>query len=66
MVWNDKPCGSTIGPFLSKKLGIVSVDIGAPLMAMHSVREFGGTKDLLDYKNLMGTFFESIIPSIKD
>lgn len=42
---NDMPCGSTIGPMTSAKLGIESIDIGAPSLAMHSIRELTGSKD---------------------
>lgn len=37
--------GSTIGPITMKNLHIKSVDIGNPILAMHSVRELGGTYD---------------------
>lgn len=42
---SDKRGGSTIGPISATQLGIDSVDIGNPLLAMHSVRELGGVKD---------------------
>ncbi len=42
---SDLPCGSTIGPIASAKLGIRSVDVGCPMWAMHSVRESAGVLD---------------------
>ena len=37
--------GSTIGPITSQNLNIESVDIGNPILSMHSIRELGGVKD---------------------
>ena len=37
--------GSTIGPISVSNLNIKSVDIGNPILGMHSVRELGGTED---------------------
>ncbi len=41
----DLPCGSTIGPMTSARLGIQSVDVGNPMWAMHSIRESAGVLD---------------------
>jgi aspartyl aminopeptidase len=41
----DLACGSTIGPKLGSQLGIASVDIGIPLLSMHSIREQAGCRD---------------------
>ncbi|MFA5984103.1 MAG: M18 family aminopeptidase [Methylococcaceae bacterium] len=54
----DLPCGSTIGPALSAKLGIKSVDVGNPMWAMHSIRESAGVKDHTDMIKVMQRFFK--------
>lgn len=57
IVRNDSLCGSTIGPMIAAKAGIKTVDVGAPQLAMHSIRETCGVIDLLYYKQLFGCFF---------
>jgi aspartyl aminopeptidase len=43
---SDMGCGSTIGPITSTTLGVDTLDIGAPMFAMHSIRETCGTDDI--------------------
>jgi aspartyl aminopeptidase len=43
---SDLPCGSTIGPITAAELGVATVDVGAPMLSMHSCREMAGTLDV--------------------
>lgn len=57
VVRNDSPCGTTIGPIISSKLGVRSIDVGSPQWAMHSCRETCASTDALHMVNLGKTFF---------
>jgi aspartyl aminopeptidase len=43
---SDSVCGSTIGPIAAARVGISTVDVGNPMLAMHSCRETAGTADV--------------------
>ena len=54
---NDMPCGSTVGPAVSASLGIPTVDIGEPMLSMHSIREMTAVKDHESMTKLVSAFF---------
>ncbi|KAI9283184.1 peptidase M18 [Sporodiniella umbellata] len=65
VVRNDSPCGSTIGPMLSAKLGLRTIDVGNPQLSMHSIRETGGVDDVKHGIHLLKAFFE-LFPQMDD
>ena len=57
VVRSDLPCGSTIGPITAGQIGLATVDIGNPLLSMHSIREMTGTKDVGHLARVLERFF---------
>ena len=53
----DMGCGSTIGPITASNLGIRTVDVGNPMLSMHSIREMAGAHDHLPLINVFKEFF---------
>ncbi len=56
---SDLRCGSTIGPITAANLGIKTVDVGNPMLSMHSAREMAGTADHAALIRVFREFFKS-------
>ena len=54
---NAVPCGSTIGPISSTRLGLPTVDVGVPLLSMHSARELCGVEDMDYFVRALSAFY---------
>jgi len=54
---NQIPCGSTIGPLTATLLGVTTVDVGVPLLSMHSAREMCGVDDPYALSRALGAFW---------
>jgi aspartyl aminopeptidase len=53
----DQACGSTIGPITAAQLGIRTVDVGSPLLSMHSIREMASAADVDAFLRVCRQFF---------
>jgi len=55
---SDLGCGSTIGPITAARVGIRTVDVGNPMLSMHSCREMAGTADVAPMIDVLRLFFQ--------
>ncbi len=54
---SDMAGGSPLGPILSSWVPMRTIDMGVPLLAMHSARELAGRKDVESLTRLLTRFF---------
>ncbi|WP_373844531.1 M18 family aminopeptidase [Clostridium sp.] len=54
---SDERGGSTIGPISSSHINMTCVDMGIPILSMHSIRELAGVKDYIYAMNSFKTFY---------
>jgi aspartyl aminopeptidase len=54
---SDLAGGSTLGSISTSQLDFKCVDVGTPILAMHSIRELGGVYDHFNMKNIFKTFY---------
>ncbi|MCI0571507.1 MAG: M18 family aminopeptidase [Myxococcaceae bacterium] len=53
----DLACGSTIGPISAGELGVRTVDVGSPMLSMHSIREMAAASDVGAMVAVLRRFF---------
>jgi len=53
---SDLACGSTIGPISAARTGIPTVDVGNPMLSMHSCREMAGADDVAPMVSVLSRF----------
>jgi len=54
---SDMPCGTTIGPLAAAEIGVRTLDVGVPQLAMHSIRELAGTADAFNLCKVFARLF---------
>ena len=56
---SDGTTGSTLGTIANKYLPMRAIDVGVPILAMHSARELMGVKDQMYMEKLVKAYFEA-------
>ena len=56
---SDLACGSTIGPISAARVGLRTVDVGNPMLSMHSCREMAATADVEPMIDVLCAYFEA-------
>ena len=56
---SDLGCGSTIGPISAARVGLRTVDVGNPMLSMHSCREMAGSGDVEPMIRVLRAFLDN-------
>ncbi|HEX4473560.1 MAG TPA: M18 family aminopeptidase [Polyangiaceae bacterium] len=56
---NDMRCGTTVGPISAARLSMRTVDVGNPMLSMHSCRELCATADVPKMIDALTRLFDS-------
>lgn len=62
----DMPGGSTLGNVSLGQVSVLSADLGLPQLAMHSCYETCGVQDVLDWVELMSSFYSCSLEVPRD
>lgn len=54
---SDLACGGTIGPITAGMIGMKTVDVGNPLLSMHSIREMAACSDIAAMHKVLLSFY---------
>ncbi|WP_215523320.1 M18 family aminopeptidase [Varibaculum prostatecancerukia] len=55
---NAVTCGSTIAPMTATRLGITTIDVGVPILSMHSAREICALGDQVEIAKIMQSYLQ--------
>lgn len=58
----DHGGGSSVGPMVTTSAGIAGIDVGSPMLAMHSIRELAGVHDIAHCTSAFRAFYNSSLP----
>jgi len=56
---SDLACGSTIGPITAARVGMPTLDVGNPMLAMHSCREMAAAADVAPMISVLSRFWQA-------
>jgi aspartyl aminopeptidase len=56
----DLACGTTIGPITAAMVGMRVVDVGNPMLSMHSIREMSAAADVPKMIGAMRSFYAGL------